>query len=48
MNIISNIYDLYEDYKLLCKKYKEQILLLDKENNWLQHFLKLQLIKYGK
>jgi len=45
MDMLTKIYDLYEDYKLLCIKYKEKQLPLEKDSKWLGHFRELELIE---
>jgi hypothetical protein len=45
MDTVSHIYDTYEDYKILCKKYQEKQLPLEKDSNWLGHFRELELIE---
>ena len=45
MDMLTKIYDLYEDYKLLCIKYEEKQLPLEKDSKWLGHFRELELIE---
>lgn len=38
-DIISHIYDVYEDYKIICK-FKD-IIPIDIEDKWYTHFIEL-------
>lgn len=43
---LSHIYDLYEDYKILCKE--KQVKPIDIENSdWYEHFNKLKTNNYA-
>ena len=38
---LEHVYDLYEDYKLLCKKHNIEPLDINYKGYWYKHFLEL-------